>query len=82
MSEKKVSAFKGTKQQEEKLLQVIQNHEGQEGSLMPILQEAQEIYGYLPLEVQQIIAGEHILYHGGDLRCRNLLCTVFPLPEG
>ena len=56
MSEKKVSAFKGTKQQEEKLLQVIQNHEGQEGSLMPILQEAQEIYGYLPLEVQQIIA--------------------------
>ena len=23
---------------------------------MPILQEAQEIYGYLPLEVQQIIA--------------------------
>lgn len=56
MSEKKVSAFKGTKQQEEKLLQVIQNHEGQEGSLMPILQEAQEIYGYLPLEVQQIIS--------------------------
>lgn len=45
MSEKKVSAFKGTKQHEEKLLQVIQNHEGQEGSLMPILQEAQEIYG-------------------------------------
>ena len=55
MSEKKVSAFKGTKQQEEQLLQVIENHKGQEGSLMPILQEAQEIYGYLPLEVQQII---------------------------
>ena len=56
MSEKKVSAFKGTKQQEEQLLQVIENHKRQEGSLMPILQEAQEIYGYLPLEVQQIIA--------------------------
>ena len=33
MSEKKVSAFKGTKQQEEKLLQVIQNHEGAGGLL-------------------------------------------------
>ena len=26
--------------------------------MMPILQEAQEIYGYLPIEVQQIIARE------------------------
>ncbi len=56
MSEKKASTFKGTKQQEEQLLQVIENHKGQPGALMPILQEAQEIYGYLPLEVQQIIA--------------------------
>ncbi len=28
------------------------------GKMMPILQEAQEIYGYLPVEVQKIIARE------------------------
>lgn len=56
MSERKAGAFKGTKQQEEQLLQVIENHKDQAGSLMPILQQAQDIYGYLPIEVQQIIA--------------------------
>ena len=49
-------AFQGTKEQEEKLLAVIEKHAGQRGSMMPILQEAQEIYGYLPIEVQKIIA--------------------------
>lgn len=48
--------FQGTKEQEEKLLAVIEKHAGQKGAMMPILQEAQEIYGYLPLEVQTIIA--------------------------
>ena len=48
--------FRGTKEQEEKLLQVIEKHAGQKGAMMPILQEAQEIYGYLPIEVQKIIA--------------------------
>ena len=42
----------------EKLLAVIEKHAGQKGSMMPILQEAQEIYGYLPLEVQTIIAAK------------------------
>lgn len=48
--------FRGTKEQEEALLKVIENHREQKGALMPILQEAQEIYGYLPIEVQKIIA--------------------------
>ena len=56
MRDSKASTFKGTKQQEEKLLAVIEKYKGQEGALMPILQEAQDIYGYLPFEVQQIIA--------------------------
>lgn len=56
MSEKNVSAFKGTKEQEAQLLAVIAKHKDQQGALMPILQEAQEIYGYLPVEVQQMIA--------------------------
>ncbi len=48
--------FRGTKEQEEALLKVIEKHIGEKGSMMPILQEAQEIYGYLPIEVQKIIA--------------------------
>lgn len=55
---KKISTvpFSGTPAQEAKLLEVIENHKGQKGCLMPIMQEAQEIYGYLPLEVQTMIA--------------------------
>ena len=48
--------FHGTKEQEEKLLRVIEKYDGVPGKTMPILQEAQEIYGYLPIEVQKIIA--------------------------
>lgn len=50
--------FAGTKEQEEKLLAVISELKDQEGALMPILQKAQEIYGYLPIEVQTIISDE------------------------
>ena len=35
---------------------VIAEHKDEKGALMPILQKAQEIYGYLPIEVQQKIA--------------------------
>lgn len=48
--------FRGTKEQEDKLLAVIEKHKGEKGAMMPILQEAQAIYGYLPIEVQKIIA--------------------------
>ena len=50
--------FRGTAEQEAKLLEVIAKYDGVQGKLMPILQEAQEIYGYLPIEVQKIIARE------------------------
>lgn len=50
--------FNGTKEQEEELLKIIRDHKDQPGALMPILQEAQEVYGYLPIEVQKIIADE------------------------
>ena len=48
--------FKGTPEQEKQLLGVIEKYKGVDGSMMPILQEAQGIYGYLPIEVQKIIA--------------------------
>lgn len=49
-------AFKGTPEQEKELKSVIEKHKDQKGALMPVLQEAQEIYGYLPIEVQTMIA--------------------------
>lgn len=48
--------FKGTPDQKEALMAVIEKHKDEKGALMPVMQEAQEIYGYLPFEVQQMIA--------------------------
>ncbi len=48
--------FSGTAEQEKQLDAVISKHLGTPGALMPVLQEAQEIYGYLPVEVQKMIA--------------------------
>jgi len=48
--------FKGTAQQEKSLLAVIDKYRELPGALMPVLQGAQEIYGYLPIEVQSIVA--------------------------
>ena len=48
--------FHGTAEQEQQLLAVIEKNDGVKGAMMPILQEAQDIYGYLPIEVQRIIA--------------------------
>jgi NADH-quinone oxidoreductase E subunit len=39
-----------------KLRQVIAAHQTEQGALMPVLQEAQEIFGHVPLDVQEIIA--------------------------
>ena len=50
--------FKGTKEQEEELRKVIAEYKDVPGATMPILQAAQNIYGYLPEEVQIIIAEE------------------------
>ena len=48
--------FHGTPEQEKELIAVIDKYKDVKGKMMPILQEAQAIYGYLPLEVQKIIA--------------------------
>ena len=48
--------FRGTAEQEKQLRELIASHKDMRGALMPVLQQAQEIYGYLPIEVQTIIA--------------------------
>lgn len=48
--------FKGTDEQKAKLLAVIDEYKGKDGNLLPVLQKAQDIYGYLPPEVQKMIA--------------------------
>ncbi len=48
--------FRGTKAQEEQLDAVIEQYRDTPGALMPVLQKAQDIYGYLPIEVQRMIA--------------------------
>jgi NADH:ubiquinone oxidoreductase 24 kD subunit len=48
--------FVGTKGQEEELAACLNEHKEQKGALIPVLQKAQEIYGYLPIEVQRMIA--------------------------
>ncbi|MBR5587103.1 MAG: NAD(P)H-dependent oxidoreductase subunit E [Clostridia bacterium] len=56
MATKTTIPFKGTKEQEEKLLKVIAEHKGEQGALIPVMHEAQDIYGYLPIEVQKMIS--------------------------
>ncbi len=56
MEAKQKYAFRGTAAQENRLKEVIAKHKDRPGGLMPVLQEAQEIYGYLPIEVQSMIA--------------------------
>lgn len=56
--QKKISnlPFKGTPEQEAQLKEVIAKHQDDPGAVMPVLQEAQDIYGYLPIEVQTMVA--------------------------
>jgi NADH:ubiquinone oxidoreductase subunit E len=55
---KKLSSipFNGTPEQAEKLNAVIDANKHDKSRLMAVMQQAQEIYGYLPIEVQNTIA--------------------------
>ncbi|MCM1544677.1 MAG: NAD(P)H-dependent oxidoreductase subunit E [Ruminococcus sp.] len=56
--QKKISTvpFKGTEEQELQLKAVIEANKHDKSRLMAVMQEAQDIYGYLPMEVQNMIA--------------------------
>ena len=55
---KKISKlpFKGTAEQEAQLKQVIDELKHDKSNLMVVMQKAQDIYGYLPFEVQEMIS--------------------------
>ena len=55
---KKISSipFRGTPEQKAQLQAVIDESKSDKSLLMHVMQEAQEIYGYLPYEVQVMIA--------------------------
>ena len=55
---KKISKipFRGTPEQEAELKAVIEENKDDKSMLMHVMQQAQNIYGYLPFEVQVMIA--------------------------
>ena len=58
--QKKIStiAFNGTPEQEAELRAVIEENKHDKSKLMAVMQKAQDIYGYLPIEVQTMISDE------------------------
>ena len=56
--QKKISSlpFNGTPEQEAQLKQIIAENKQDPSMLMGVMQKAQDIYGYLPIEVQEMIA--------------------------
>jgi NADH-quinone oxidoreductase E subunit len=44
------------KEKYEQLQEAIARHKGERGAVMPVLQEAMNIFGYVPQDVQEIIA--------------------------
>ena len=55
---KQTVPFRGTPEQEAQLKAVIAELKDEPGALMPVMQKAQDIYGYLPIEVQTMISDE------------------------
>ena len=58
MEKTKSVPFNGTQEQEAMLQEAIDELRNDQGCLMPIMQKAQDIYGYLPYEVQKKISDE------------------------
>ena len=48
--------FEGTAEQEMQLKAIIEANKDDKSRLMAVMQQAQDVYGYLPLEVQKMIA--------------------------
>lgn len=53
---KTVIPYRGTREQEARLREVVLAHRGRSDATLPVLQKAQEIFGYLPEEALILIA--------------------------
>lgn len=56
MKETKQGRCPGRRAQARQLKAMAEGERGEAGAALPALQKAQEIYGYVPREVQQLIA--------------------------
>ena len=56
MAEKKCCCCELDAEKLKKLDEIIEEHKEMDGALIPVLHEAQELFGYLPEQVQQKIA--------------------------
>ena len=61
---------------------VIDELRNDQGCLMPIMQKAQDIYGYLPYEVQKMISDELDVPMEKNLWSSNILLSVQFISEG
>ena len=71
--------FTETPEQKAKLDAIIDNLKEQPGCLMPIMQQAQDVYGYLPPEVQKYIANKMLNERSGS--DRDYLCGTTDIHE-
>ena len=81
-NKKTLVAFSGTPEQEAQLKAVIEQYKDVQGGTMPVMQAAQNIYGYLPIEVQQIIADGLNIPLSEVYGIRHLLFSLYPEPQG
>lgn len=56
MSENNCCCCGGADPRDQKLQEIIEKYKDTRGALIPVLHEAQEVYGYLPIEVQKKIS--------------------------
>lgn len=56
MSENNCCCCGGVDPRDQKLQEIIEKYKDTRGALIPVLHEAQEVYGYLPIEVQKKIS--------------------------
>lgn len=56
MSENNCCCCGGADPRDQKLQEIIEKYKDTRGALIPVLHEAQEVYGYLPIDVQKKIS--------------------------
>ena len=59
MSDERINIpYRGTPEQESQLAELIAKYKGTKSPLIPVLEQAQDIFGYLPEKALKIISDE------------------------